>query len=561
MWLNELDVLDKVRSIEAISKERKNIQQLQLDLVSLLGGVSLEDKEKIAFKMSQINPEDGNQQNNLWFIVPHIIKERFWDGIYFNEDTETNEEFPKRKKWMNYVQKNWDGSRMKNDKWQYVLEPWPTYTNNLVSEWLIFDPKIVRNEDFWDMKSIYEKECINNLDTNNIDIINKLSQDIVSQNDGSKINTSTIIPIPTFYKEKKEELNILIENLLKQDWDMTIVFYVNWSIERYDPNENKNKLTGTKDKDVENKVVEMKEEFDKKYQEFKNKWLINWTKKIITIGHTYDKFPTVGWVKADMIDAIIKSTDEKQKDPIIIWLDADVNEIPPKYTKNIRDQFNNTNDKYLSFICAKRRFTKPNDKDQYLHFAESLFILGDDLIKNKQWRWLSITNGWTTSYRLNDVMKVKWIERNMEIAEDLALWYKINWFHSKDGHNMNMDVKWFNWNKLYADPRRWYSAIKSWISFPYQWSPDFPFKESEKRDIANIEFNNILNDIFSNKIISDGDTKKLEQDINQNYAHLYKWYNNPSFANLLTRFWNYNIWKKTQYRMIENWFLIKIVKK
>ncbi len=463
---------------------------------------------------------------------------------------------------MNYVKKNNDWSWNKNESWQVVLEDWPNY-QNLINDWIMFSPDKVKDKDFWEMKEIYKTECIDKLDDNSKNIIDKLSKEIIKQNNWEKIKSSTIVPIPTYYLEDKNTLNTLLDNLLKQDWDITVVFYFNWSLSRYDPSTNSYKNTSTKPGEVEKKTSDMKKEFDKKLNEKMNDWSLKWNKSIIALWYTYDKFPTIWWAKADMTDAIINAIDSETKDPIIVWLDADVYEIPEWYINSIKKQFDKSNNQNedLSFVCAKRRWTKPEDKDQYLHFVEDLFVLWDDLIKNKQWTWLSITNGWTTSYRLNDIMKVKGIERDMEIAEDLALWYKLNWFHSKDWYSMNMNVKWFNWNKLYSDPRRWYSATKDWIPFANQWNPNFPFKEAEKREIANEEFNDIIKDILSNKKISNERIKKLENDINTKYCYIYKWYNNPSYVSLLKKFWNYNIWKMSQYRMIENWSHIKIIEK
>ena len=561
------DINLATRKIEELSKQENNIFGMKSAVHNILSDFSKEEKNKIVMQISAIDPENYIQQNNLWFIVPHIVyiadpnnKEDNWGK---NIDIDIDQDwFKERKRWMDYVKKNNDWSWNKTDSWQIVLDDRPNY-QNLIQDWMMFNPKLVNDKNFSEMKTIYKEECINKLDPDSKNIIDKLSKDIIEKNNWSKITSSTIIPIPTYYWETTEALNILLEQLLKQDWDFTVVFYVNWSLERYDPSTNTYKKTSTKKEDINTKVREIEQSFNDKIEDMKNKGLLKWNKKIITLWNTYDRFPTVWWVKADMMDAIIDSTDENIKDPIIVWLDADVYEIPPNYITSIRNQFDNKSKghNYKSFISAKRRWTKPDDKDQYLHFVEDLFVLWDDLIKNKQDSWLSITNGWTTSYRLNDVMKVKGIERNMEIAEDLALWYKINRFHSKDWYSMNMNVKWFNWNKLYSDPRRWYSAVRDWIAFPYQRDPNFPFKEAEKREIANIELNDIIKDILSNKKISSDKIKKFESDINGNYCHLYQWYNKPSFASLLTRFWNYNIWKNSQYKIEDNWVFIKIIEK
>jgi len=46
----------------------------------------------------------------------------------------------------------------------------------------MFNPKLVNDKNFSEMKTIYKEECINKLDPDSKNIIDKLSKDIIEKN-------------------------------------------------------------------------------------------------------------------------------------------------------------------------------------------------------------------------------------------------------------------------------------------------------------------------------------------------------------------------------------------
>lgn len=72
------DVIEnKVHQLKELSKKQKKLSEIKQDIADILGNTNIEEKKKIAEKMSAMPYENMNQARNLQFIVPHVVKELY----------------------------------------------------------------------------------------------------------------------------------------------------------------------------------------------------------------------------------------------------------------------------------------------------------------------------------------------------------------------------------------------------------------------------------------------------------------------------------------------------
>ncbi len=67
----------KVEKLQSLSKKQAKLDKIKQDIADILWWADIEEKKKIAEKMSKTTIEDINQKRNLQFIVPHIVKELY----------------------------------------------------------------------------------------------------------------------------------------------------------------------------------------------------------------------------------------------------------------------------------------------------------------------------------------------------------------------------------------------------------------------------------------------------------------------------------------------------
>lgn len=67
----------KVEKLQTLSKKQAKLDEIKQNIADILWWADIEEKKKIAEKMSKTTIEDINQKRNLQFIVPHIVKELY----------------------------------------------------------------------------------------------------------------------------------------------------------------------------------------------------------------------------------------------------------------------------------------------------------------------------------------------------------------------------------------------------------------------------------------------------------------------------------------------------
>ena len=73
-----MDTIEKkVQKLKELSRKQKKLNEIKQDIADILGNANIKEKKKIAEKMSKTTVEDINQERNLQFIVPHIVKELY----------------------------------------------------------------------------------------------------------------------------------------------------------------------------------------------------------------------------------------------------------------------------------------------------------------------------------------------------------------------------------------------------------------------------------------------------------------------------------------------------
>lgn len=72
---------NKVQQLKELSQKQKKISEFKQDIADILWNANMDEKAKIAKEMSKIQPKDDEQEMNLGFIVPHIVKENYGPEI------------------------------------------------------------------------------------------------------------------------------------------------------------------------------------------------------------------------------------------------------------------------------------------------------------------------------------------------------------------------------------------------------------------------------------------------------------------------------------------------
>ena len=68
---------NKIQELKELSKKQKKISEYKKDIADILWNANMDEKAEIAKRMSKIQPTNEDQETNLGFIVPHIVKENY----------------------------------------------------------------------------------------------------------------------------------------------------------------------------------------------------------------------------------------------------------------------------------------------------------------------------------------------------------------------------------------------------------------------------------------------------------------------------------------------------
>ena len=434
--------------------------------------------------------------------------------------------------------------------WAYNSKRWWWTFDELINRWEIFSHEETDWKSFEDLLNFY----IKNLKKDKLlfSKIEKLSLDIKKQNGWNYITEKNIIPLSFYiYEDKGEELFKALSNI---DIDCKIIVYVNaykiWK---------NNSETNINDLNISKKILEL-ELYAKKY--------LKSNQKIIIIWNLYNKQKTLSNIRADLFDSLVISLNNNNEDKNIFPLDADVYDFSDWYFSNISfPEKYIDNENYIASIITQRRWTKPNDKNSFLHFNEIMFILGTDVTywKSGDINSTAVTNTYSTVYRLIDMLKIKWYSRiESDLWEDIILWHKLSLYHWK-WWEKNMKIFKYNNSKIFSDSRRWELALKNWLCIFEQWDKmNFKFISNEKNKWENIT-EEIFIKLISNMFLEEQEIILIENWINK-YCEVYSYWNNfyrgLSFSSRLVKFWDLFYNKSSLYKInIQDKNMIKIIKK
>ena len=521
MWHNTITVNEAVDKLKNLSHEENTIPAIKSAICDILEDFSQEEKKQVGLQLSVVESTDAIQQRNLWFIVPNIAK---WG--------------------------NWNSRDKEEKKPHWTDESFGNY-NSLIDQWKMFDPNLVKNKDFSEMKTIFEKDHIDHLSDSDKDIVKSISDELKLQNWWKELNKQSNITVPVYALE--DWLDPLVRELLSQEWDLNVILYVNaWS------KVNKTDWSGQEiiqstwftQATIDNKISEIQSLVSSHTRDLTSQWKYKWDKQVFVLWNLYDMKPTIWKIRADMCDAAVLATDSSVKNPIMTTLDADVYDMQDWYIDNVKKRFNEHVtmwDKHLSLVTAQRRWSNAEDPDQrFMRYAEIIYLMWGEIL-DEQYIPTIETSWRTSSYDLNDYMKVKWFDRWLSKWEDCQLGHKMLCFYWDD-KNKNLSVWEKTWKKLHSDPRRWEQAIASWSSLFDQWSGTFAPVDKSKINYWVIKnYNDIMSKLMTNQNLSLSELKSVEDWTN--------WYcANPIFKWLwykLSRFWNINV-KSSLYNMEVN---------
>lgn len=396
------------------------------------------------------------------------------------------------------------------------------------------------NKTYSEMLNYYIEKHINNLNDNDRHIVDILNKQLITENSNKKLNYDIIILIPCFFEEEflwtlinriNQELKNINENM-----NVLIVIYLNW----YNTNSNNSSQSWMLKKIDYNKV-----NLDKIYSK-KNI-------KLMTIWYIYDKKPLYSQFRSDIFDAIVLASKKRKCSPIIIWIDADVNKFQTWYLNNIIWMIKWD----ISFIISQRRWSEYDGTNLFVKFSEWLFLLGEEFTRNfaKSSKWTSISNGRSTSYKMIDILKVRWYPRWYTTWDDIRLWHKITWFFWNNSKK-NMKIFAFLNKKIWSNPRRWISIINQWGIIPEQWDWIVSFLSNEKKYSNKIfYFENILQKLQNNDIIKISEINELENYINRYCIHFFSNipdnYRNISYQYRISKRWNLFYWWDVKSKVIK----------
>lgn len=74
---NTMDTIEKIQKLKKLSQKQQKISEFKKDIADILWNANMDEKIKIAKEMSKIEPVNEDQETNLGFIVPHIVKENY----------------------------------------------------------------------------------------------------------------------------------------------------------------------------------------------------------------------------------------------------------------------------------------------------------------------------------------------------------------------------------------------------------------------------------------------------------------------------------------------------
>lgn len=434
--------------------------------------------------------------------------------------------------------------------------------NTLISNNQIFDPNVYKNADFRTMQNEYEKDIKNRLSIEDYNRVKKLSNEIIQKNNNNKIKSDTFVTIPMYVKET--DTDKLIEQLLLQEWEFTICIYVNW------PRLNKGQATGIDENTIVSKVQDTEKIFVEKIDELRQNGKLKGEKKLITFWNLYEERASLWTIRADSFDSLALAIDPSIKQPIQVWIDADVYNIEKWYIKSVRDTFDNREKswKHLSMLSAQRRWSKPTPGNKFVWLSEMLYIMWEENTKNRaQYGWW-IPNWRTTSNDMTDLLKVKWwYPRGIHLWDDIIHGNKILNFYG-GGNGKDISVTWINRKKIYSDNRRCLEVLSTWKMINEQRTPDFQFVDKDKIDIDNeyMRYNeNITNKMMSKQILNETELQDFSNNINRycNYFTNLEWknYNDIAMNERFCKFWNISIGGNSLYKSEVNWSGIRFIKK
>ncbi|EKE28104.1 MAG: hypothetical protein ACD_3C00100G0009 [uncultured bacterium (gcode 4)] len=429
--------------------------------------------------------------------------------------------------WVNTLMtwvKTWMAEYIKPYWHQDCFEWWWWY-HEMLEKWELFDYE--KTSCLWlrELIRLYGGE-IDSYESSSQSLIRNLNKDIVNLNGGVGLSEKNIIPICLYiYENQTDELFLALKKI---DIPCKIVIYVNWYINQQNYKDDLELL-------LKNKMIEL--------QKLSQKHLKS-SSDLIVVWNIYDERKSMWTIHWDLLDSIVLSLADDGKDRIIYPLDADITDFSDWYFSYIEKMFSEEWTRgNLAWLVAQRRWSSTSDKNDFLRFNELLFLIWEDNThaRSNNPYWLAWTTWIVASYKLSDLLRVKWYSRKIRIWEDLVLWHKLNCYYwNWKGKDMSV-LKNIN-TKIYSSPRRWHEALSRWKPLFQQYDdPDFKFIDS------NSEFQNTqLFSIFE-KLVNDGELTALE------IKTITEWIN--SYISFFSCWIRYDLTKKLPIRIMRIWNL------
>lgn len=531
--------VNKIRSdLDDIAKRDKPIKEIKSDIFDILSKTSKEERGQLQDISSQEyknEKQDAIRKRNLSFITPHL--DVFW---------EFRKSKIKKKEKINIVgEGNRDEDNLKSEKnfldRDYDRDYWET--NQTILDKKVIDKGEVANLSEKEVRQKYKNEHLKKLPQNVQERIGTLSDNLIKENNGKKLEEGVLVAIPAYVKDDINEHKKAITAIKKQTGDFKAIFYVNWFDEEYDKKTNKRIDTNATTPDMmEKRISELRKEA----------WGDD---RIVIVWNLYKARKPIWTIRADISDTIIKSMKEEipnQENRALVCLDADTWKMDQWYIEWLSDLF--TKDKNKKFASWKlRRATSDPVGQELVWLNEVVGLLWWRLQPHDQSKEV-FSSGAVSSFRMKDYMKVKWFERGLWRWEDSAMWKKMEWYYSKDWKKINKDVGyWYN-KKVYVDPKRAQQAIVSGKQAWQQWGKEFnPVDKNDKNQIKQWDrydlwakitesdlnkANSIISKLITNKEVPSFELNQVVSYIN-NVISSFKNSKNRDDANLkFSKFWN-----------------------